>query len=188
MAQTQDRLVFLDLETMGLRPTASIVQVGIVIARLNGRAFESQASWSHTVPRSAREWATAEPGAASMHAQSGLREASERAYAASVRDQDQRPVLTVASEEAIRFLSEQGFGPQQAMIAGTSVGVDRVWLAVQMPHLHDYLHYRMVDVSALRTLRGMLGQTVERAEKAHTAIADCEAAISELNLHLRSLA
>jgi len=175
-----NKLVFLDLETMGTLPTSPIVQVGMLVAERVGSAFRPVVEWEHVVPYSEKDWALAHPGAAEMHAASGLREHSVEKFRRSVRDQGSRPALTIATEEAIRFLERHGFGPREAIIAGNSIGQDRVWLATQMPHLHAYLHHRMVDVSSFRVISGMFRDSPAPA-KPHTATADCRVAMVELN-------
>ena len=183
MSGNVKRLVFLDLETMGVLPTSSVVQVGMLIAERVGSVLHPMVEWEYVVPYSEKEWALAQEGAAAMHAASGLREHSVEKYGQLVRDQGWRPVLTVATEQAIDFLSRHGFGPREAIIAGNSVGQDRVWLAVQMPRLHEYLHHRMVDVSSFRVIDGMF-RSAEPPPKPHTAVADCRAAMTELNAYM----
>lgn len=183
-----DRLVFLDLETMGLLPTSPIVQIGIVIARRVGWRMKAEESLEIVVPHSESEWKSAQEGAAVMHGASGLRQRSIDEYEARQRPRGWPPFLSMATREAIDFLTEAGFGPGEAIIAGNSVGMDRVWLAVQMPHLHAYLHHRMVDVSAFRTVAQMFGEVPARKSKEHTAVADCHAAIDEMSFYLARFA
>lgn len=180
----KDRLVFLDLETMGLLPTSPIVQVGLVVTRRDGSRMESLDELELVVPRSEVEWSAAQDVAAAMHAASGLRQRSIDEYELRRRPQGGPPSLHEVSSQTINFLAAQGFGPGEAVIAGNSVGMDRVWIATQMPHLHAYLHHRMVDVSAFSTVAAMFRSESARSAKAHTAVADCHAAISEFNEHL----
>ena len=35
---------------------------------------------------------------------------------------------------------------------GNSVGVDKSFIDIHMPHLSDYLHYRVIDVSSIKEL------------------------------------
>lgn len=177
------RLVFLDLETMGLLPTSPVVQIGMLIAEQVGSVLHPMVEWEYVVPYSEEEWALAQEGAAAMHAASGLREHSVEKYGKLVRARGWRPVLTVATEQAIGFLGRHGFEAKEAIIAGNSVGQDRVWLAVQMPRLHEYLHHRMVDVSSFRVVSGMF-RSVDPPAKPHTALADCRVAMGELNAYM----
>ena len=57
----------------------------------------------------------------------------------------------VAEEQLVRFLGqhcEEGTG----ILAGSSIHNDRAFIRARMPRLHLFLHYRHVDVSAIRTL------------------------------------
>lgn len=182
-----NRLVFLDLETMGLLPTSPVVQIGMVVAERVGATLRPVVEWEHVVPYGEKEWALAQEGAATMHAASGLRDHSIEKHRGRARDQGHHPALAVASEQAISFLARHGFGPREAIIAGNSVGQDRVWLATQLPYLHEYLHHRMVDVSSFRVVDSMF-RDVSSPAKPHTAVADCLVALAELNAYLGRLA
>jgi len=175
-----EKLVFLDLETMGTLPSSPIVQIGMLVAERVGSTLCPAVAWECLIPYSERDWAMAHVGAASMHEASGLRARSVEEYRRTRRDQGGRPALSVASEAAIEFLGAHGFGQNQAIIAGNSVGQDRVWLATQMPRLHSYLHHRMVDVSSFRVIASMF-RDVPVPPKSHTAVADCQSALDELN-------
>lgn len=39
-----------------------------------------------------------------------------------------------------------------ALLAGNSVGTDKIFLEKDLPQLHDLLHYRVLDVSTLKEL------------------------------------
>ena len=181
------KLVFLDLETMGTFPSSPIVQIGMLVAERVGSTLCPVVAWERLIPYSERDWALAHVGAASMHEASGLRARSVEEYLQTHRDQGGRPALSVASEAAIEFLEAQGFEQKQAIIAGNSVGQDRVWLATQMPRLHSYLHHRMVDVSSFRVIDGMF-RPAEPPSKPHTAVADCRVAMDELNAYMKRFA
>lgn len=116
------------------------------------------------------EWNT------SHHGASGLTRAS--------RESD---VDVAAAESAIldflRPLCEAG----QAPLAGNSVHQDRAFLRRYMPGLHDFLHYRNVDVSTVKELlRRWNTQLLEEAPaktESHRAMADIHDSIRELQYY-----
>jgi oligoribonuclease len=78
--------------------------------------------------------------------------------------------------------------PGEAILAGNSVWVDRKFLAMHMPAVERYLHYRQVDVSSLKVLAGAWFGERARFDKddSHTAAGDVRASMAEL-LFYRSL-
>lgn len=88
-----------------------------------------------------------------------------------------------AEREVIGWLSERcksGSVP----LAGNSVHQDRAFLRRYMPDLHDFLHYRNVDVSTIKELLrrwapGILAKAPTKTG-AHRAMGDLEESIREL--------
>jgi oligoribonuclease len=98
--------------------------------------------------------------------------------------------LSIAEDEFITWLRQQGFKEGEAVIAGNSIGQDRIWIATQMPHLHEFLSYRTIDVSAVRGLIrrwALPGYTGPKGETAHRALPDCLWSRDELALYRRAL-
>ncbi len=62
----------------------------------------------------------------------------------------------VGLEEAEKLLMEYLTAhlpePKTAPLAGNTIGTDRAFLQRYMPHVHDYLHYRNIDVSTIKEL------------------------------------
>jgi len=177
--EVRDRLVFTDLETLGLMPNSSIVEIAMAACSpdLNVLATKTAVVFQHEV-----EWNDVHEVVAKMHTESGLRAESLAA--------DRRVPLNVVEGAFIAWLEAQGFKKGEAVIAGSSIGVDRVWIATQMPALHEFLSYRMVDVSALRGLvrRWVLpGYAGPKGETVHRALPDCLWSRDELALYRRAL-
>ncbi len=57
-----------------------------------------------------------------------------------------------ATEQVLSYIKR--FVPQQgkALLAGNSVGTDKMFLEANMPSVIDHLHYRLVDVSSIKEL------------------------------------
>lgn len=87
-----------------------------------------------------------------------------------------------AETALIDFLSR--YVPRgKAPLCGNSIGQDRRFLALYMPRLEAFFHYRNVDVSTLKELaRRWKPAVVESFQKAqkHTALADVHESIEEL--------
>ena len=76
-----------------------------------------------------------------MHASSGLLDELEGGL--SLQDAQKQVV-----EYIQRFVPEA----QSAPLAGNTIGTDRMFLQKYMPDVHEYLHYRNIDVSTIKEL------------------------------------
>lgn len=106
------------------------------------------------------------------HGRSGL---IERVKASEVTEAD-------AEKQLIAFMAK--YVPKgKVPMCGNSIGQDRRFLALYMPKLEAYFHYRNVDVSTLKELaRRWKPSVVDGFKKAqrHTAMADVIESIDEL--------
>jgi oligoribonuclease len=88
-----------------------------------------------------------------------------------------------ATLEFLRPLCEAG----QAPLAGNSVHQDRAFLRRCMPTLHQYLHYRNVDVSTVKELvrrwSPPLMKSAPQKSERHRAMADIHDSIAELRYY-----
>ena len=57
-----------------------------------------------------------------------------------------------AELKVIAYLLECGLQSGKSPLAGNSVGVDRSFIARDMPALNAFLHYRTIDVSSIKEL------------------------------------
>ena len=60
--------------------------------------------------------------------------------------------MAEAEEQVLAYVKKYVPEPDKAPLAGNSVGMDRAFLARDMPTLESYLHYRNVDVSTIKEL------------------------------------
>ncbi len=87
-------------------------------------------------------------------------------------------------ENDLLALVKKHFGDEPAVLAGNSIHNDRNFLKYWMPNLDLKLHYRMLDVSALKVLmQGKYGVMFEKKE-IHRAFDDIQASIAELQFYL----
>jgi oligoribonuclease len=166
-------LVWLDLEMTGLDPaTDDIIEIATVITdsdlnivaqgpelaiHYNERRLETMSDWSKD-----------------HHHQSGLVERIRRSDIC----------LKAAEKETLSFIGgfvEKGRAP----LCGNSVHQDRVFLHRHMPELHDYLHYRNIDVSSLKELSFLWYPELPKFQKKnrHTALEDIIESIHELKYY-----
>lgn len=79
-----------------------------------------------------------------------------------------------------------------AVFAGNSIMFDRSYMMCQMPELHEYLHYRQLDISALamaaRAFKPELEKEItSKKEYKHEALADIRESIAELKMYRSAL-
>jgi oligoribonuclease len=76
-------------------------------------------------------------------------------------------------------------------LAGNSVGVDRSFIARDMPALNNFLHYRTIDVSSVKELARRWFPRVYFAAPAktgnHRALGDIQDSIAELKYYREAL-
>lgn len=84
-----------------------------------------------------------------------------------------------------QFASEWCSEP--VVLAGNSIHNDRKWVERDFPRLNEVLHYRMLDVSALKLVaHGMFGIVFDKKES-HRAVEDLAESIEELRFLLLAL-
>ncbi|KIY68092.1 ribonuclease H-like protein [Cylindrobasidium torrendii FP15055 ss-10] len=73
--------------------------------------------------------------------------------------------------------------PRTAILAGSSVHVDRQFLCEQMPSLVEYLHYRICDCSTIKELAYRWYDPLQPRERTvnHRALDDIKGSIQELS-------
>ena len=101
---------------------------------------------------------------------------------------DQITASTMSLEEAGRqtlaFLQEHIPEPGTVPLCGNSIGTDRRFLAVALPEIEDYLHYRSIDVSTIKELaRRWYPEALSampRKASGHRALDDIRESLNEL--------
>jgi oligoribonuclease len=92
--------------------------------------------------------------------------------------------LEAAGAATLEFIAEHVPDPRTVPLCGNSIGTDRRFLAIYLPEIEEYLHYRSVDVSTIKELTrrwypGAL-EAVPRKATAHRALDDIRESIDEL--------
>lgn len=98
------------------------------------------------------------------------------------RSRDGKPSEQV-ERELVALIDEQ-FRGEPAILGGNSIHNDRNFIKRWWPNLDLKLHYRMLDVSALKVfMQGRYGVEFEKKE-VHRAFDDIQASIAELQFYL----
>jgi oligoribonuclease len=87
-----------------------------------------------------------------------------------------------AERQTLNFIRRYCY-VRTAPLCGNSIGQDKRFLVKYMPKLDEFLHYRIVDVSSIKTLVSeWYGGKYKSPEKqeTHRALADIEESIAEL--------
>ncbi len=92
--------------------------------------------------------------------------------------------VSQAEEQTLNFLKKH-CAPHTALLAGSSVYIDREFLRVYMPKLYDFVHYRIVDTNTLKELMHRWYPSIPDYPKVepHRANADILESIDELKYY-----
>lgn len=94
-------------------------------------------------------------------------------------------VTELEAETATLDFIKQHVEPGKAPLCGNSIHQDRNFLVRHMPELHNYLHYRNIDVSSIKELTFRWYPELPKFKKAnkHTALGDVYESIAELKYY-----
>ncbi len=176
MNQVRDRgkyFVWLDLEMTGLDPEHhTIIEIATIITddQINIVATGPDLA----IAQSTEALRTMEAWSKKTHQKSGLLD----------RVREEGISMNEAEDQTLLFVRRY-CGEKQSPLCGNSIGHDRRFLLKYMPTLHDYFHYRNIDVSTIKELvRGWYPQNPSPQKKAaHRAMDDIQESISELLLY-----
>ena len=97
---------------------------------------------------------------------------------------DSTVTLEEAGEQTLAFLQEHIKKPRTVPLCGNSIGMDRRFLAVHLTEVEEFLHYRSVDVTAIKELaRRWFPKALKSAPRkdvSHRALDDIKESINEL--------
>ena len=176
LKKSDQNLVWLDCEMTGLDPQKErIIEIAIIVTgpqltpRIEGPVL--------VIHQSDELLAQMDNWNKGTHGRSGL---IEKVKLSNVTEQD-------AEAQILAFLAlyvPKGTSP----LCGNTISQDRRFLALYMPKLEAFLHYRNVDVSTFKELAKRWSPEVYTAFKKnqrHTALADVHESIDELE-HYRT--
>lgn len=168
------QVIFVDIETTGLDPTRDIilevaaVAVDNALNPVSGFAAVIHRPKTDTFPR-------ADAYVQAMHTDNGLWSACESSEISLVQ----------ATDAACEWLSQW---PGKLTLAGDSVHFDLGFLRQSMPRVSDRFSHRLLDVSAFRVAREILGMPgADFGASAHRAQGDVLASVAKCRYHLSRL-
>ena len=172
-------LAWMDLEMTGLDPAChSIVEIATLLTddELNIVAEGPEL----VIGATEQQLEGMEDVVVDMHTKSGLLE--------QIRTS---PVtLEEAGQETLAFLQQHISTERSVPLCGNSIGMDRRFLAVHLPEIEEYLHYRSVDVSSVKELaRRWHPKLLKRApskKAGHRALDDIKESVAELRYYRES--
>lgn len=87
-------------------------------------------------------------------------------------------------EEELCDLVRTHFGTEKAVLAGNSIGQDRLFINRYMKDLSALLHYRMLDVTSFKILFNAMFNLKFKKKEVHRALDDIQESIDELKFYL----
>jgi oligoribonuclease len=173
-------LAWLDLEMTGLDPYRHVI-VEIATLVTDDDLDVVAEGPDLVIAQSPEALATMDDVVQEMHTRSGLLAAVERSTT----------TLQEAGDATLTFLEEHITEPGTVPLCGNSIGTDRRFLAVQLPAIERFLHYRSIDVSTVKELcRRWYPEVLAGAPaktSTHRALEDIKESVAELRYY-RSVA
>ncbi|NUL49097.1 oligoribonuclease [Cellulosimicrobium funkei] len=175
MAATAENLVWIDCEMTGLDPVKdALVEIAVLVTDSELNILGEGVEVVIKPPREALDQMV--PFVRDMHTTSGL-----------LNRLDDGVSLTEASEACMAYITQHCPQPGKAVLAGNSVGQDKLFLTRDLPAITDHLHYRIVDVSTLKELARRWYQKAYFQAPAktggHRALGDIVDSINELRYY-----
>ncbi|MDA2963296.1 MAG: oligoribonuclease [Actinomycetota bacterium] len=172
MANEAPNLIWIDCEMTGLSLEKDVlVEIAVLVTDADLTVIGDGVD--AVIAATAQELADMSEFVRQMHTASGL--ITEIAKGIS-------PVE--AELKIITYLLACGIEPGKSPLAGNSVGVDRAFIARDMPALNEFLHYRTIDVSSIKELARRWYPTAYFQTPAktgnHRALGDIHDSIAEL--------
>lgn len=139
-ASPNQRIVWIDCEMTGLDlQRDALVEIACVVTEADLTLVDDGVSVVIKPPD--EPFAAMDPFVVDMHTQSGL-----------IEEIPVGTTLEEATEQILTYVQQHVPEPRKAPLGGSTVYVDRGFLARDMPELDAHLHYRLVDVSSLKEL------------------------------------
>ncbi|MDS9914931.1 oligoribonuclease [Pseudomonas aeruginosa] len=88
--------------------------------------------------------------------------------------------LKAAEQQVIAFLIDNGVEPGKSPLCGNGIHFDRMFMEAQLPELNAYLHYRNLDISAVKEFIKTLSSDFEPPKRrSHRALDDILESVQE---------
>ncbi len=88
--------------------------------------------------------------------------------------------LKAAEQQIIAFLIDNGVEPGTSPLCGNGIHFDRMFIEAQMPELNAYIHYRNLDISAVKEFIKTISSGFEPPKRrSHRALDDILESVQE---------
>lgn len=169
------RLVWIDLEMTGLSiESDEIVEIAAIVTESDLTEIDQGISLVVKPSQSALD--NMDDFVTNMHTESGL-----------ITEIPDGITLQEAESQVLDYIKKHIPEQNKGHLAGSSVYVDRGFLAKYMPDIDKHLHYRLIDVSSIKELSRRWYPKVyfNSPEKTgnHRALADIRESIAELRYY-----
>ena len=172
--RSKKHLVWIDCEMTGLEPERNVlIEIATIITDYDLEIVARGPVFAIRQPQSKLD--AMDAWNRRTHRKSGLLD----------RIREEGVPLAEAEEETLKFVKRYCYA-QTAPLCGNSIGQDKRFLVKYMPKLHDFLHYKVVDVSSIKLLVSeWYGGKYKPPEKKelHRALDDIEESIAELRYY-----
>ncbi len=178
MASENPPLIWIDCEMTGLSlENDALVEIAVLVTDADLNVLGDGVDV--VIATSAEKLEGMRDEVRTMHTESGLLEKIPNGVS-----------LSQAEEMVIKYLQVHTVSGKSPL-AGNSVGMDRNFIARDMPRLNEYLHYRTIDVSSIKELaRRWYPKVYFNAPKKtgnHRALGDIQDSIEELRYYRSSI-
>jgi oligoribonuclease len=170
-----ENLVWVDCEMTGLTPeTDALIEVAVLITDSELNVLGDGVDVIIKPPEAALE--AMGDLVREMHTTSGLL----KTLATGV-------TMAEAEEQVMAYVCAHVPEPKKSPMAGNTLGMDRIFLARDMPRFEDHLHYRNIDVSSIKELvrrwypKAFFSQPEKKGK--HRAMGDIRDSINELRFY-----
>jgi oligoribonuclease len=176
--QDERNLAWLDLEMTGLEPEKDLImEIATIVTDSELRVLAEGPALAIHLPDDVLEHM--DPWCVEQHGKSGLTDRCRKSTT-SLEEAQARSVEFIA-----RWCPEK-----KAPLCGNTIGQDRRFLVKYMPALHDFFHYRSIDVSTVKELVARwypAHKYVYNKTKQHEALADIRESIAELTYYRKTV-
>lgn len=173
----EKNLVWLDLEMTGLNPDRDVIlEIATIVTDgdLNEIAVGPELVIHHTdsALQNMDEWVF------DQHTKSGLIQQVQHSNIS----------LADAQRQTLDFI-KQYCDMQVSPLCGNSIWQDKAFLRKYMPELHDFFHYRIIDVSTIKELarRWYPDFAVFEKKETHRALEDIRESIHEARYYRQNI-
>jgi oligoribonuclease len=165
-----EKLLWIDMEMTGLNVEKEVpIEIAAIVTDINLKELET----FHAIIRQPQslldqmdEWNTEHHGESGLTAQVPNGTPSE------------------AVEKALMAFVDRHFVGERAVIAGNSIGQDRLFINKYFPLLNAKLHYRMLDVTSWKIMMNARFSLKFEKKNTHRAIDDIRESIAEMAYYL----